>query len=219
MTLTVEPNLSVNDLKLLVQSKAVATPEQRGPSRRVSKTGITSEYSRVFLDGRELVDDDSILGTCGVKEDSVIAFAVGKTMGNKLRSAMRQIGEDFSAVDDSKVLAAVLHDLKRRMLGGDPKGARLLDALYRIFDTNFKAYEGVHDGCLTPYNADRESGDYIQWLVEENVADSFPFQTFFGIPVYTRLRNRQTQSIVGQAHPRSLTAGTADPNSFAGITY
>ena len=80
MSLTVDPKLSVNNFKLLVQDMAVTTPEQRGPSTRVSKKGVTSEYSRVFLDGHELVDADSILETCGVKEDSVVSFAVGKTL-------------------------------------------------------------------------------------------------------------------------------------------
>jgi len=215
MSLTVDPKLSVNNFKLLVQDMAVTTPEQRGPSRRVSKKGVTSEYSRVFLDRHELVDDDSILETCGVKEDSVISFAVGKTLGSKLRRAMRQIGEDFSEVGDSEILAAVLHDLKGRMLGSDPKGAELLDGLYDVFDTYFDDFEGVHDGCLTPFNADGENGDYIQWLVEEKVEASFPFKTYFGIPVHTRLYDREEQRIVGQTHPRSLTAGTADPNAFS----
>ena len=198
MSLTVDPKLSVNDFKLLVQDMSVTTPEQRGPSStRVSKKGVTSEYSRVFLDGHELVDDESILETCGVKEDSVISFAVGKTLARKLRRAMLQIGQDFSEVGDSEILAAVLHDLKGRMLGSDPKGAELLDGLYDVFDTYFDDFEGVHDGCLTPFNADGENGDYMQWLVEEKVEASFPFKTYLWSPVYTRLYDREEQKIVG----------------------
>jgi hypothetical protein len=72
-------------------------------------------------------------------------------LGSKLRRAIRQIGEDFSEVGDSEILAAVLCDLKGRMLGRDLKGADLLDRLYDIFDTDFGDFEGVHDGCLTPF--------------------------------------------------------------------
>lgn len=212
LALTVDPKLSVTDFKLLVQGMTATTPDQRGPLKRVSKEGVTAEYCRVFLDGHELVNDGAVLGACGVKEDSAISFAVGKTLGSKLRRAMRHLGEDFSEVGDSEILAAVLCDLKERMLGRDPKGADLLDRLYDIFDTDFGNFKGVHEGYLTPFNADGEHGDYIQWLVEEKVEASFPFMTYFGIPVYTRHYGREEQSIMGQPHPRSLVAGTADPN-------
>lgn len=49
-------------------------------------------------------------------------------------------------------------------------------------------------------SADGEHGDYLQWLVEEKVEASFPFRTYFAIPVYTRLYGREEQSIVGQPH-------------------
>jgi hypothetical protein len=209
LSVTVDPKLSVNDFKLLVQDMAVIPREERGPSTRMSEKGITSEYSRVFLDSHELVNDDNILESCGAKEGSAISFAVGKTLAKKLRRAMLRIGEDFSEFDDSEILAAVLQDLKERMhgRGNDQKGAELLDGLYDIFDTDFRDFEGVHDGCLTPFNADGENGDYIQWKVEEKVEAAFPFKTYFGIPVYTHLYGRMEQSIVGQPHPRSLIAG------------
>ena len=86
------------------------------------------------------------------------------------------------------------------------KGAELLDELYDIFDTDFVKFAGVHDGCLTPFNADGGNGANMQWLVEEKVEGSFPFNTFFGIPVYTRLyaRTMQNSIFVGQPHPIAL---------------
>ena len=207
LSLTVDPKMSVTNFKLLVQNSSNTTHEQRGPLRRMSKKGISSEFSRAFIDGHEMVDDDSTLEMNGVKKDSIITFAVGKTLGNKLRRCMRKIGEDFSGVGDSEILAACLRDLFERLINRGPKRGMLMDELYEVFDTDFDDFEGVHEGYLTEHTEDGTNGSYIQWLVEEKVDKSFPFKTHFGIPVYTRLYRRMEQSIVGHPHPGSLVAG------------
>ena len=189
--MTVDPNQTVLGLKLLVQG---TDHTRRGPNRNVSRNRVTSEFSRVFLDGHELVDDESTLAACGVKAGSAISFAVGKKAGNKLRKAMRQIGQEFAKGGDNEILAAVLRDLQGRMLGEDQKkGAELLNELYDIFDTDFVAFAVVHDGCLTPFNADGGNGANMQWLVEEKVEGSFKlilFLEFLFAPVFVIARSR-----------------------------
>ena len=203
-SLSVDPKMSVGDLKISVQNIAEFPHEQRGPLRRVSRKGISFDFSRAFLDGRELLDDETSLEMSGLSQHSVVSFGVGKLLGKQLLRAMSQIEEDCSHVGDNEILATCLQKLHEYTLGGEDKGGVLSDKLYDIFDTEFSEFENVHEGWLTAFNVDRTNGAYMQWHVEEIVTGSFPFKTFFGIPVYTSKYDRTPQHISGQPHPHAL---------------
>lgn len=216
MLLKVDSSSSIHQFKLFVQKEMHASPEiECGNPRMKTIKEVTPDFQRVFFDGGELTDDQRTLQQCGVKKDSELSFAVRKNVGNKLRGAMRRLGEDFSHRDDCDILGAVLKDLKERFVKGGRGSTDLIDELFDIFDPNFEEMPGVHDGYLTLNKAE---GDYIQWAVDEETEGAFPFKTYYGIPAYTSPYHRKHQHVIGQPHPGSLVVRLTGTDFVEGAT-
>lgn len=201
MRLEVDSSLSIHQLKLLVQEKAHAAPEiECGPKRKSTKQ-VTTDFQRVFFGDNELVDDKRTLQHYGVERGSGLFFAVGKTVGNKLRGAMHRLDDSFSYRNDCDILGSVLRDLKARFRRGGRGSTELTDELFGVFDPKFENLRGVHDGYLTLAKKEGGKGDYIQWVVDEDVEGSFQFKTYYGIPAYTRLHRRKNQRLTDEPVP------------------